>query len=476
MSVADAQANGLRANALGVGAITFFVVSAAGPLVAMGGGVPVSMLLGNGAGIPTLFVVVVAMLLPFAAGFTAMAHQVKSAGGFYSFAGRGLGGYAAGGTATLAIFSYTSIQIGLYGLFGSAAAAFLNDAIGLRLPWWLCSALALGAIGSLGYRRVDLSARVLSVLVICEYLVVLILDLSVLHKAGTNLSAASFTPRVFLSGSPTVGLLMCFTAFIGFEATTIYAEEARDPGRTIPLATYVSLLLIGGFYVFSSWCMVVAAGQEQLLGMLTALSDPTTFLFKLADQYVGSWLTLAMRLLFLTSIFAAMLAFHNSIARYFFAMGRERLLPAVLARTHPTCRSPHTASVLQTLSASLLLLVFAAAGVDPVAFLFARISSVGTLGIIALMGIASAAVFAYFRGKPGNFWRVRIFPLLATLALAGVLAFGCVRFDVLAGGVSPFIMWLPVLLPVAVLLGLALADRLRRRDRVVFQQLGGMTL
>jgi amino acid transporter len=476
MSHADSRANSLRANVLGVGAITFFVVSAAGPLVAMAGGVPVSMLLGNGAGIPAMFIVAVAVLLPFAAGFTAMAHHVRSAGGFYSFAGRGLGGYAAGGTATIALFSYTSIQIGLYGLFGSAAATLLEDYAGFQPPWWLCSLVAWGIIGSLGYRQVDLSARVLSVLVVCEYLVVLILDLAVLHKAGTSLSAASFTPGVFLSGSPTVGLLMCFTAFIGFEATTIYAEEAKDPGRTIPIATYVSLLLIGTFYVFSSWCMVLAAGQGRLLASLTALGDPTTFLFTLSDRYVGGWLTLAMRLLFLTSIFAAMLAFHNSIARYLFAMGRERLLPTALARTHPRRRSPHTASIAQTTSAAVLIGVFAVVGVDPVAFLFARISAVGTLGIIALMGIASAAVFVYFRDRPGNFWRTRLLPLLATLALGVLFAFGCVRFDVLAGGVSPFIMGLPVLLLVAALLGLGLADRVRRRDRVVFEQLGGLSL
>jgi hypothetical protein len=111
-----------------------------------------------------------------------------------------------------------------------------------------------------------------------------------------------------------------------------------------------------------------------------------------------------------------------------------------------------------------------------VAFLFARVSSVGTLGIIALMAIASAAVFAYFCGKPGNFLRVRTFPLLAAVALTGVFVFGCLRFDVLAGGVSPFIMWLPALLPAAAFLGLGLADRLRRRDRIVFQQLGRMAL
>jgi amino acid transporter len=91
----NATSNGLSANTLGVAAITFFVVSAAGPLVAIAGGVPVAMLLGNGAGIPATFAIALAILLTFAAGFTAMSRYVKSAGGFYAFAAHGLGGYAA---------------------------------------------------------------------------------------------------------------------------------------------------------------------------------------------------------------------------------------------------------------------------------------------------------------------------------------------------------------------------------------------
>jgi amino acid transporter len=387
-----------------------------------------------------------------------------------------LGGYAAGSTATIAVFSYTSIQIGLYGLFGAAASALLVDRAGIVLPWWLCSAIAMMVIGGLGYRRVDLSARVLSVLVMCEYLVVLFLDVAILAHSSSHVSLDAFRPSVVMSGTPSLGLLMCFTAFIGFEATSIYAEEAKDPGRTIPIATYVSLFLIGIFYVFSSWCMVVAVGAKELMPALGELSDPTVFLFNLSDQYVGRWLTLTMRLLFLTSIFAAMLAFHNSIARYMFAMGREHLLSPILGRTHRLHSSPHIASIVQTATAAVLLLSFVLANADPVTVLFARVSAVGTLGIIALMGIASAAVYGYFVPRSGNFWRVRISPVVASVSLVAVLVFGCYRFDVLAGGVSKLITWLPALLLLAAVLGLVLADRLRRNDAVEFRKLGGLNI
>ena len=65
--------NQLRKNSLGVGAVTFLVVSAAAPLTAVAGGVPLSMMLGNGAGIPLTFLLVTGILLLFAVGYVAMA-------------------------------------------------------------------------------------------------------------------------------------------------------------------------------------------------------------------------------------------------------------------------------------------------------------------------------------------------------------------------------------------------------------------
>jgi amino acid transporter len=466
----------LRANALGIGAVTFFVVSAAGPLIAMAGGLPVAMLLGNGAGIPAMFLLAAVILLAFAAGFTAMSVFVKNAGGFYAFAARGLGGYAAGATAAVAIFSYSALQIGIYGLFGAATRDLIASYGGVAIPWWICSFLAMGVIGVLGYRQVDLSAKLLCVLVISEYLVVLILDVAVLRSPGIEMSAVAFTPGVIASGAPWIGLLMCFTAFIGFEATTIYAEEARDPQRTIPIATYASLLLIGIFYVFSSWCMVVAVGHDKLMPMLTALPDPTNFVFVLSDRHVGPLLTAVMRVLFITSTFAALLAFHNSLARYFFALGREGLLSKSLSRTHAVNRSPYIASFLQTATAAIAVLLFVIGEADPIAVLFARVSAVGTLGIIALMAIASCAVAAFFRGRPGNLWRVRVLPAVSALALIYIFALGWLHFDALAGGMSPLIPWLPLLVIAAAALGWALSYRLRLHNHADFKKLGGVTL
>ena len=178
----DAQQ--LRTGKLGTLAIAFMVVSAAAPLTAMAGGAPVAMLLGNGPGVPAAYVVVSVVLVIFAVGYTTMARHHTSTGGFYAFVARGLRQYAGGAAAWIALLGYNAMQIGLYGLFGSASASFLSTYAGIDVPWWVIAFVGMAIIGVLGYRQVDLSVKVLSVLVACEFLVVIIVDVAVLAKGG----------------------------------------------------------------------------------------------------------------------------------------------------------------------------------------------------------------------------------------------------------------------------------------------------
>lgn len=453
----------LRTGTLGVASIAFFVISAAGPLVAMAGGIPVAMLFGNGPGIPAVFLAATLILITFSIGYTAMAARVRSAGAFFAFAAKGLGGRAAGATGLIALLSYNGIQIGLYGLFGAAAKALLEPTTGIFLPWWLYALVAMATIAWFGYRQVDLSAKLLGLLVAGEYLVVVVLDVAIIGSGGhSGLSAAPFAPEIVATGSPAIGLMLCFSAFVGFEATTIYSEEARDPERTIPLATYFSVLLIGIFYTVSTWAVVVGAGTEQLMPMLRSYPDPTLFLFDLAGRYVGGWLQISMGILFVTSAYAGLLAFHNGIARYLFAMGREGILPAALARTHPAMQSPHIGSITQSAVAFGAVALFALAGADPILTVFTLCSAVATLGILTLMAIASLATFRFFNRDPERRYVVLIAAGLSLAAFGTIAILAVVRFDLLAGGPSALSYALPLLIPAVAAIGVALATHGRR--------------
>lgn len=468
-------ANQLRKGALGPGAVTFFVISAAAPLVAIAGGAPLGMLLGNGPGMPGSYLITVLILLLFAVGYCSLARHVTNAGAFYAFAARGLGGMAGGAASMIALIGYNTMQIGLYGMFGAAAQGLFQQ-FGFNFPWWACSYLAMASIALLGYRQVDLSAKVLTFLVAAEYLCVLVLDVAIVAKGGASgLSATPFTPSKIFGMSPSIGLVFAFACFVGFEATTIYGEEAKDPKRTIPRATYFSVVLIGGFYMLSSWCLVNAVGTDKIVSFLGGLQDPTRFLFLMAGRYAGQWLSLLMSALFVTSVYAGLLAFHNSVARYFFAMGREGLLPEHFGKTHSVHQSPHTGSVAQSILAAIIVSIFVITKQDPVLALFSWLTNVGTLGVITLMAIASFAVPAFFirnRNFSDGVFSSYIAPILAGILLVTVLYFIVINFSILTGASKLLSYSLTGLILLAAVIGVALSVRLRATDPDRYKNIG----
>lgn len=467
--------NQLRKNSLGVGAVTFLVVSAAAPLTAVAGGVPLSMLLGNGPGIPLAFLFVTAILLLFSVSYVAMARHVRSAGAFYAYTAQGLGGMMGGAAAIVAILAYNAMQIGVFGLFGAATSGFFAG-YGLALPWWVWTYIGIAFVAVFGYRRVDLSAKVLTVLVILEYLVVLVIDAAIVFKGGdSGLSAAPFTPTAFMSGAPAIGILFCFASFIGFEATTIYSEEARDPHKTVPRATYISVLIIGVFYMLTSWLMVNGAGVDKLVPELQGLADPTTFLFGLAERYVGHGITTVMSVLFITSLFAGVLAFHNGVARYMYVAGREGLLPKSVGVTHPAFQSPHVGSITQTVIAVLVVALFALTGQDPVLALFSWLTNVGTLAIILLMTSTAFSTMVFFSRNPGlerNVLVTTILPAITGLILFALVCYISANFGAIAGANGVLAILLPGLVVIAAAIGFLAAARLKATDAVGFAQLG----
>jgi amino acid transporter len=480
----DRETHELRRGSLGVFGVAFFVISAAAPLTAMAGGAPTAIAFSNGVGVPAAYVLVVLMLLVFSVGYTAMARHHTSTGAFYSYIARGLRQRAGGAAAFLALLGYNTMQIGLYGLFGVAMSGFLADPVGVDVPWWVCAFVAMAVIAVLGYRQVDLSLKVLAVLVVAEFVVVLALDVAILAKGGTMASGAALSLSPFgwdaltgLGGSA-VALAVLFNsaAFVGFEATTIYSEEARDPRRTVPRATYVAVLTIGIFYVVTTWLMVNAGGLGGVQAFISSLGeDPTVMLFAIGGQYIGTGFVNVMSLLFATSVFAALLAFHNAVARYLYALGREGLLPDTLSRTHPVHLSPHAGSVSQSGLAAVVVLAFVVTGRDPVTQLFVWLTNLGTLAILVLMAMASFAVVAFFRSHPDldrNVWRTLVAPLVAGVALVAAVVFAYISFDDLIGPQGWLTWGLPLLVPVAAAAGVAAAGVLRGRDPQRYAEMG----
>jgi amino acid transporter len=248
------------------------------------------------------------------------------------------------------------------------------------------------------------------------------------------MSTAAFDPGKFFTGAPGIALIFALAGYIGFEATAVFRDEARDPERTIPRATYLALLLIGGFYALSSWAMVSAWGDEGAVKMAT--DNPEGMLTETAVRYVGSVAGDLVQVLLITSLFAALLSFHNVLARYVFSLGNTAALPSRCGRSHHRHASPHIASAVQTISALVLVVASALAGLDPVTQVFAWFVGISSVGIIALMTLTSVAVVVYFRRSRTDTrtWHTVVAPGLGLVGLTILLVMTAVNLPLLVGG------------------------------------------
>ena len=436
------------AGTLGPGAIVFMVVAAAAPLTVIAGTVPLGIAAGNGGAYPASYFACTVVLLFFAVGFTAMAKHLPGAGAFYTYITHGLGRHAGLGSAFLALLSYTAVQGAVYGYIGAAINDFITTHGGPDTPWYVWALAVTCIVAVLGYRHIDLSGKVLGVLLVCEVGIVLVIDVAVIIQGGGDegFSTAAFRPAEFFSGAPGIALIFAIAGYIGFEATAIFRDEARDPGRTIPRATYLGLLFIGGFYALSSWAMVSAWGDEGSVAMATA--NPEGMITETATRYVGVLAGDLVQVFLITSLFASVLSFHNVLSRYIFSLANSAALPAGCGRSHLKHASPYIASVVQTVSALVLIIASAVAGLDPVSEVFAWFAGVSSVGIVALMALTSVAVLVYFgRTKVDRrVWNTMIAPSLGLAGLSGLLVMTVVNLPLLVGGSGRLAVLIGVLL------------------------------
>jgi amino acid transporter len=269
-------------------------------------------------------------------------------------------------------------------------------------------------------------------------------------------------------------LVLAIAGFVGFEATVVLSEEAKDPKRTIARATHWAVLLAGILCSLSAWAMSVSTGPDKIASV--AAQHRTDLVFFLVGPHLPTVLVDMGYVLFLTSVFAALLAFHAAVARYQFALGREGVLPAAWGRTHPRTGAPLLGSVTQSLLAIIVLTAYAAAGAEPLVYVFAWLTTIGGLGVLILMWAASAAVIAFFaRSRRGeNVWRAYLAPALAFLLLTVVLVATVIGFGELlqVPGNSPFQWLIPVLYLAVAGVGVGWAVIMRAARPEVYAAIG----
>ncbi|RLP68344.1 APC family permease, partial [Mycetocola manganoxydans] len=347
---------------LGVPGIVFMVIAAAAPITVVAANFPLILTVSGSIGAPLMVLVATIILLLFSVGYAWMTPRVPDAGAFYSYVHRGLGRRAGLGTASIALLCYVLLTVSMTCYLGVQAGNLIELWTGLQLPWWLISAVMLLIVGLLGYRSIDLSAKVLGVVLVLEVVAVIAIDLGVLFS-GRELTTTPFSPAEALSGAPGLGLLFAFLGFFGFEATAVFRNEARNPEKTVPRATYIAVISVGLLYFVSSWLVIAGLGGTDAVAASSA--NPDSVVVGLAGEVIAPIVGDIVQVLVVTSMFACMLAFHNIVTRYLFTLGQRGVLPQKLATVHPKHRAPSQASLWVSGITSVVVIGSALAQLDP---------------------------------------------------------------------------------------------------------------
>ncbi|CAH0177517.1 APC family permease [Microbacterium foliorum] len=459
----------LRKGAVGVLGILFFVLSAQAPLTGIAGALPLTILLGNGAGAPGAYLLIGIIIVIFAVGFIAMSRRIDGKGAFYAYVSAGLGRRTGTGSAWLAIVAYATVQAAMYGLYGASFSGLLAT-VGVVVPWWVPVIVTIVLVQGLGSLNIELGARVLAVLVGLEVAILLAFAVGTFVLGGGPEGsidvASSFSPAAVMSGAPGVALMFAVASMFGFESTAIYSGEAKDPRRTVARATYLSVGVIALFFSFVSWMFIsfygadaaVVAAEEAVVS-----GDSTVFVFNALVGILGAWSGPVAGVLLVTSLFAGILAFHNGINRYIHALATQRSLPHALARTNRQS-APHAAAWVQSILAVLMILPFVVLGLDPVLTLFSWFSGLAVAALITLYVLCSIAVITYSVSNPGGgAWQTRVAPAVAAVLLLGVLTLVVTNFTSLIGGDVTTAAVLLAVVPVAFAIGFA-TERGRSAD------------
>ncbi|MER7395251.1 APC family permease [Streptomyces sp. NPDC000151] len=443
------------------------------PLVIVMGVIPVMVAVGNGVGTPVAFIVAGAVVGAFAVGFTRMARVLPKPGAFYAYITAGLGKEVGLGAGLVTLLGYFAGYAGTFAFGGVVLGSLVEQVHGPSLPWPVWASVFWAGAAVLGYLHIELSAKVMSVLLLGEVAVVVAYDLAVAaHTGGSGLSAAPFAPSHWFDGSFGLALLYGLGMYGGFEVTALYRDEVRSPERTVPRATFAVIATAMVLYATTSWAFVNAIGADKAVAVVTAAPEAA---MTSSFASVGSRILLDVATVLVnTSTLAVLVAGHNIVSRYLFNLAADRILPRQLGAVHPRHRSPHRASVVASLAALAVNVPVVILGLEPLGF-YAAMLGITSFVLILAMFLTNLSVPVYMRrhGKGhASMWTTVLCPLLAGTGLVAALILAAVNFPLMIAGSTGLAVTLLLFLAAVFGSGMLIARRFRRTRPDVYQHIG----
>ena len=162
-----------------------------------------------------------------------------------------------------------------------------------------------------------------------------------------------------------------FFSYIGFDAVSVAAQEAKNPQRDIPLGMLGSLLICTALYMAMSYVLTGIANYQTL-----NVAHPVS---QAVEALPGTrWLTQYVNLGAIVGLASVVLVLLLAQSRIFFAMGRDGMIPPAFHAIHPRFRTPYKGSIITGIFCAIL------AGFLPLDIL-GQLVSIGTLAAFAIV-------------------------------------------------------------------------------------------
>ena len=333
------------------------------------------------------------VLAGLACGFAALCYaefaaMIPISGSAYTYAYATLGEIFAWMIGWDLILEYAvgsmTVAVGWSGYFQRILAGF-----DLHLPIWMMAApaAAAGAVINLPAVLIVLGIMVLLVVGVREsarfnaamVTIKLAAVLFFIAVGVTYVKPANWSPFMPY-GFPGVmtGAAVVFFAYIGFDAVSTTAEEAKNPSRDLPIGIIASLVVCTILYLAVAGILSGIVPVVQYKEDLQFINAPVGYALALIHKDWAAGLVSAGAVAGITSVLLVMLM---SQPRIFFAMSRDQLLPAGVSKVHPRFRTPYITTMITCFIVALV------AGFVPIEIL-GEMTSIGTLFAFVVVSLA----------------------------------------------------------------------------------------
>lgn len=368
--------------------------------------------------VPFVYFVGICAMVFTALSYYRMSQQFPIAGSVYAYVQRALNphiGFVAGWTL---LMDYILIPALLYAMAGVWCASLTPG-----VSAWIWVLVFLGINTFINVMGIEFTAKSNMVMLVIELVALAIftvVGLSFVFNGG-GMGGLSTLPLFqpdkinpqFIAMATSIAVL----SFLGFDGISTLAEETTNADQIIGKATVIALFLMGGLFMFQTYIAALVAPDISAM-------DPNTAFFEIAGIAGGEGVKWMLTIVNILAVgIANTMAAQASISRILFSMSRDKVIPSIFSKVHPTHKTPWVATIFVA-GFSILVLLLTGLKID----LLVKFVNFGALTSFIVLNF-SVFWFFYIKEKKRGF---KGFINYLICPLAGILIIGFVwsGFDI----------------------------------------------